>query len=109
MTDRDLTIHFGALCEPLAEQIEKLGLTVTDAGELARIQIISTAVSTVTIHGFMSRLQSDRARQKLFRRLEKIVRVPVGQEGSSPADGALGRQDQSVHAEPLNPSETNHG
>lgn len=32
-----------------------------------------------------------------------------GQEGSTPADGALGRRDRSVHAEPLNPSETNHG
>lgn len=110
MTGRDLTIQFGALCEPLADQIEKLGLAVTDAAELARIQIISTAVSTVTIHGFMSHLQSDRARRKLFKRLEKIVRAPSRQEGSTPADGALGRRDRSVHAEPLPPSETNpHG
>ena len=37
------------------------------------------------------------------------ARVHARQEGSTPADGALGRRDRSVHAEPLNPSETNHG
>jgi len=107
MTSRDLTIQFGALCEPLADQVEKLGLAVTDAAELARIQIISTAVSTVTIHGFMSHLQSDRARRKLFKRLEKIVRVPVGQESSEVGD-ELAREGPASGMNPLIPTPPGH-
>lgn len=40
---------------------------------------------------------------------QNVDAVATRQEGSSPADDALGRRDRSVHAEPLNPSETNHG
>lgn len=41
--------------------------------------------------------------------IRAAIAKATGQEGSEPADGALGRRDRSVHAEPLNPSETNHG
>lgn len=48
-------------------------------------------------------------RNAMKRRLAYDAARALGQEGSTPADGALGRRDRSVHAEPINPSETNHG
>jgi hypothetical protein len=75
---QDLTIEFGALCDPLSEQLARLELGVSDSDELGRIQLIANAVAVVTVHGLISHAQSDRARRKLFKRLEKIIRPITG-------------------------------
>lgn len=47
----DLSVSFGALVKPLAEQLAEVGLEVSDPAELARIQIIADAVSVVAVFG----------------------------------------------------------
>ena len=69
-------IEFGVMSAPLIEQLEGQGITICDRDELARIEIIARAVSTVTIHGLMSHSASDRARKKLAKRLWKNIRFP---------------------------------
>lgn len=82
----DLSVSFGALVKPLAEQLAEVGLEVSDPAELARIQIIADAVSVVAVHGLMPRSQSDRARQKLASRLAKIV-APSPDKGAKHGGG----------------------
>jgi hypothetical protein len=69
------SLVFGALCDPLVQQLERQGFSVSDHAELMRVQIIADAVAIVTIHHLMPPSQSDRARRKLAARVGKIVRV----------------------------------
>lgn len=68
-----MNVVFGALVEPLAQQLTAQGVAVNDLAELERIEVIARAVSIVSIHGLMMPSQADKARRKLTARLSRIV------------------------------------
>lgn len=73
---RDLpnSIQFGAFAPSIFGQFEPWLDTDEQIAEVRRIDLISGAVSTLKVHGFMGDQQAGKAFQKLIKRTEKVLR-----------------------------------
>jgi len=70
---RELRISFGAMGEPLIDQIEKQGFTLSELDN-ERFQRLIVAVNMVHIHGLFPDSACNTARKRLLKQIiEKII------------------------------------
>jgi hypothetical protein len=66
------SLHFGALCKPISEQLKEQGITITD-DESKRFQLIADAITLLHLHDIIPDSVTNKAHQKLMNKISKCV------------------------------------
>jgi hypothetical protein len=67
-----LSLHFGALCKPISEQLEEQNIKITD-DESKRFQLIADATTNLFLHGIIPDSVKSKAHQKLMKKISECV------------------------------------
>lgn len=68
MKTKTLSLEFGALCDPIAFQIDGQGLKLSDA-EREFSQKAADSITLLTIKGLLTRPEAEKARKRLLARV----------------------------------------
>jgi hypothetical protein len=68
-----VSIFFGALCDPIAVQLERQHVAVADKKRLAQLQRDADAVTRLVVNGIIPEMTARRARQKIFKKVCAIA------------------------------------
>lgn len=76
----NLGVHFGALAEPIAEQLEEQGVVLPPEA-VERIQQDADAIVRLRIRDLLPRTQADAAFRRLMKSIRKAIEAaPAAQE-----------------------------
>lgn len=71
-----ISIEFGAMAPSLNEQPVAQYL---DKNDLQRFEMIAHSITVMTVHGYIGRAQSDKARDRLCKNIIKAIKPPQEQ------------------------------
>jgi hypothetical protein len=66
------SLHFGALCEPIAEQLLKQGFSLTEA-DATRFQKMADCVVRLHLNGLIPDSVRDNAHKKLMKQISDCI------------------------------------
>lgn len=67
-----VSIHFGALCKPIDEQLNKQGFSLNEK-DSKRFQMIADAITTLHLHGILPDSIVHKSHQKLMKQISECV------------------------------------
>lgn len=84
-TNRNLEIYFGALCDPIAEQLVKQGAADFDAIDIHHFQLDADAITRLSVRGLIPDGQRRQLHTKLFTRIIKHLEKRLQKTGCAKA------------------------
>jgi len=67
-----MSLHFGALCDPIVKQLEKQGFVIPEKdGE--RFQMIADAITTLKLHDILPDSTVGKSHQKLMKQISNCI------------------------------------
>ena len=68
-----VSLHFGALCKPIEEQLNEQGFTL-EIDDDVKFQKIADAITLIHLHGILPDGMTSIVHKKLFKEISKHVR-----------------------------------